>query len=153
LTTYGAWQRAYPEVVCGLKRGFSYFPHEPGRLYEAEADRSNQLLVAASPNNELSDTHWLRSDVDHFLQKEAVAAGADYQDEVLLSGVEWVEGETAVLIGTREGLPFEARARLVIDATGPRGFPQSGPEPSGNVLRRVSANTGPLFALHERTAV
>src|ERR1051326_7810365 len=24
LTTYGQWQRAYPEVACGLKRGFTY---------------------------------------------------------------------------------------------------------------------------------
>lgn len=122
LTTYGTWQRAYPEVVCGLKRGFSYFPHEPGKPYQAEADRSNQLLVAASPNNELSDTHWLRSSVDHFLQREAVAAGVDYHDEVHLAGVAWPDAETAVLTGMQRGEPFESRARLVIDATGPRGF-------------------------------
>ncbi|HLK56046.1 MAG TPA: hypothetical protein VKU00_05765, partial [Chthonomonadaceae bacterium] len=25
LTTYGAWQRAYPGIACGLKRGFTYY--------------------------------------------------------------------------------------------------------------------------------
>ena len=27
LTTYGSWQRAYPDLGCGLKRGFTYFHH------------------------------------------------------------------------------------------------------------------------------
>ena len=77
LSAFGTWQRAYPDVVCGLKRGFTYFKHETGRRYGPTPDRSNQLLVAASPNDELSDTHWLRSDVDHFLVREAIALGAD----------------------------------------------------------------------------
>src|SRR5688572_14320084 len=75
LSTYGSWQRSYPDVVCGLKRGFTYFRHERDTSYRAGADRCNQLLVAASPGDELSDTHWLRSDVDHFLVREAVSAG------------------------------------------------------------------------------
>ena len=49
LTTYGAWQRAYPDLGCGLKRGFTFFSHETGRSYRTEKDRNNQLLVAASP--------------------------------------------------------------------------------------------------------
>src|SRR5215204_4713750 len=84
LSAFGTWQRTYPDVVCGLKRGFTYFKHEAGRRYDAKTDRSNQLLVAASPNDELSDTHWLRSDVDHFLVREAMAAGVEYLDEVQL---------------------------------------------------------------------
>src|SRR5215469_8146199 len=27
LAEYGTWQQSYPELVCGLKRGFSYFHH------------------------------------------------------------------------------------------------------------------------------
>src|SRR5579871_4494429 len=79
LTTYGAWQRAYPEIGCGLKRGFTYFHQEAGKPHQTHSDRSRQLLVAASPNNEVSDTHWLRADVDHFLVKEAVSLGVVYQ--------------------------------------------------------------------------
>jgi len=122
LSAFGTWQRTYPDVVCGLKRGFTYFKHETGRRYETKPDRSNQLLVAASPNNELSDTHWLRSDVDHFLVREATALGADYLDEVTLDAVEWHVDGTATLSGTRRGGPVRVRAGFVVDASGPRGF-------------------------------
>ncbi len=122
LSAFGTWQRTYPDVVCGLKRGFTYFKHEAGRRYDAKTDRSNQLLVAASPNDELSDTHWLRSDVDHFLVREATALGADYLDEVTLDTVEWHADGTATLRGAKRGSPLRVRAGFVVDASGPRGF-------------------------------
>jgi FADH2 O2-dependent halogenase len=121
LSAFGAWQRTYPDVVCGLKRGFTYFKHETRQRYVTAADRSNQLLVAASPSDELSDTHWLRSDVDHFLVREAIALGADYLDEVTLDAVAW-HADAATLRGTRRGSPVQVRAGFVVDASGPRGF-------------------------------
>ena len=33
LAEYGPWQRAYPHLVCGVKRGFTFFQHEPGRPF------------------------------------------------------------------------------------------------------------------------
>src|SRR5262245_37888736 len=60
LASYGAWQRTYPDVVCGLKRGFTFFHHEAGRPRRHAAARANELLVAASPADEVADTHWLR---------------------------------------------------------------------------------------------
>jgi tetracycline 7-halogenase / FADH2 O2-dependent halogenase len=122
LSAFGTWRRAYPEIVCGLKRGFTYFKHETGNRYVAAPDRSNQLLVAASPNDELSDTHWLRSDVDHFLVREATALGADYLDEATLDAVEWHADGAATLSGSRRGSPLRVRAGFVVDASGPRGF-------------------------------
>ena len=122
LSAFGTWQRTYPEVVCGLKRGFTYFKHEAGQRYAAAADRSNQLLVAASPNDELSDTHWLRADVDHFLVREAIALGADYLDEVTLEGVDWHADGATTFTGTRRGTSLRIRAGFVVDASGPRGF-------------------------------
>jgi FADH2 O2-dependent halogenase len=122
LSAFGTWQRTYPGVVCGLKRGFTYFKHETGRRYVTAPDRSNQLLVAASPNDELSDTHWLRSDVDHFLVREAMVLGADYLDEVTLDAVEWHADNTATLRGTRRASPVRVHAGFVVDASGPRGF-------------------------------
>src|SRR5262245_37231561 len=89
LSAFGTWQRAYPDVVCGLKRGFTYFKHQRGERYRVAPDRGNRLLVAASPNDEVSDTHWLRADVDHFLVREAIALGVDYVDDVTLDGVTW----------------------------------------------------------------
>ena len=118
LASYGPWQRTYPNLGCGLKRGFSYFHHVSGRASAPE--RSRQLLVAASPNDELADTHWLRADVDEFLVGEAIAAGADYWDSVLLTGADLEGGPR--LTGERRGQPFTVRTRLIVDATGPSGF-------------------------------
>ncbi len=122
LTTYGAWLRTYPEIVRGLKRGFTYFKHEANEPYRPAADRSNQLLVAASPRDEISDTHWLRSDVDQFLAGEAVALGTDYLGQTELQTIEWPDDETAHLRGERHGHPVQLRAKLIVDASGPRGF-------------------------------
>lgn len=122
LSAFGTWQRAYPDVVCGLKRGFTYFRHDAGRRCAASSDRAQQLLVAASPCDELSDTHWLRAEVDHFLVREAVALGTEYLDAAHLDGLEWDAGGRPVLRGTREGQPLRIRAALVVDASGPRGF-------------------------------
>jgi FADH2 O2-dependent halogenase len=122
LSAFGTWQRTYPHVVCGLKRGFTFFRHEPGLRYRTADDRANQLLVAASPSDELSDTHWLRSDVDQFLVNEAMAVGAEYQDLVELERVEWQPDGDAVLAGARQGRSIRVRARFVVDASGPRGF-------------------------------
>jgi tetracycline 7-halogenase / FADH2 O2-dependent halogenase len=122
LSAFGTWQRTYPDVVCGLKRGFTYFKHEDRERYRATPDRSNQLLVAASPSDELSDTHWLRADVDHFLVREAITLGAEYLDDVTLDGVEWHADGTATLTGTRRGVAVRVRAGFVVDASGPRGF-------------------------------
>ncbi len=122
LTSYGPWQREYPEIGCGLKRGFTYFHHEPGQAYRAMPCRSNQLMVAASPHDEVADTHWLRADVDEFLAREAVDAGAEYRDGVTLTAPDWHEDGTATVAGERHGQAFALRTRLVVDATGPRGF-------------------------------
>jgi FADH2 O2-dependent halogenase len=122
LSAFGTWQRSYPDVGCGLKRGFTYFKHEDGQRYRTRPDRSNQLLVAASPNDELSDTHWLRADVDHFLVREAVALGVEHLDQVRLDTIEWRADGTPRLRGARAGQPVQFDARMVVDASGPRGF-------------------------------
>ena len=122
LSAFGTWRRAYPQVVCGLKRGFTYFKHEAGQRYRCAPNRANQLLVAASPSDEVSDTHWLRSDVDHFLVNEAIALGIEYTDLVGLERIEWQPNGDPVLVGSREGRHLRIRARVVLDASGPRGF-------------------------------
>ena len=120
LASYGTWQRSYPEIVCGLKRGFTYFKHEAGRRYATAPDRSNQLLVAASPCDELADTHWLRSDVDAWLVREAVALGAEYIDECQVEGVDC--SDTGVRVrASRGGRMVAIDAGGLIDASGPRG--------------------------------
>jgi tetracycline 7-halogenase / FADH2 O2-dependent halogenase len=121
LSAFGTWQREYPEVGCGLKRGFTYFKHERGEQYRVAPDCGNRLLVAASPSDELSDTHWLRADVDHFLVRETIDLGADYIDEVTLDGIT-MGADSVVLTGQRYGTHIQVRASFVVDASGPRGF-------------------------------
>src|SRR5579871_78027 len=79
LSTYGLWQRTYPEIGCGLKRGFTYYEQRAGQPFRSAADRSTELMVAASPADEVADTHWFRADVDHFLVQQALETGVDYR--------------------------------------------------------------------------
>ena len=109
-----AWRR-------GLKRGFTFFFHEPGDAFGDPDDRDGQLLVAASPNDEVSDTHWYRPDFDQALVREAEAAGAIYLDETQLDRIRH-DGRLSVLEGKRDGRAVRIEAAFVIDASGPRGF-------------------------------
>jgi FADH2 O2-dependent halogenase len=122
LTTWGEWQRSYPQVVGGLKRGSACFKHTSDKRYRIAPDRSNQLLVCACPNDEAADTHWLRSDVDYFLLQEAVASGAEFLDQTGLHSIELANVGGSKLLGKRRGRAVKLRARLVVDASGPRGF-------------------------------
>ena len=71
-------------IACGLKRGFTFFFHRSGRPFADDGRPWRQLLVAASPHDEIADTHWYRPDFDHALVREAQAAGAVYLDETRL---------------------------------------------------------------------
>src|SRR6185369_9518982 len=84
LTKWGSWQREYPHLPCGLKRGFSFFHHHPGEAWQHHARRGNELLVAASPRNEIADTHWYRPSFDEFLVNEAIREGVEYLDQTQL---------------------------------------------------------------------
>jgi tetracycline 7-halogenase / FADH2 O2-dependent halogenase len=121
---WGTWQRARPDVPCGLKRGFSFFFHRHGEPFgdDGDGDRARQLLVAASPHDEIADTHWYRPAFDEALVREAEAEGAIYLDETRLDHVRH-EGALTILEGTRRnGAPVRVTASFVIDASGPRGF-------------------------------
>jgi tetracycline 7-halogenase / FADH2 O2-dependent halogenase len=118
---WGTWQRARPDVACGLKRGFTFFFHQPGTPFPDDLDHQRQLLVAASPHDEIADTHWYRPQFDRALAQEAEAAGAIYLDRTQLDHLRH-EGDATILEGDREGRAVRIHARFVIDATGPRGF-------------------------------
>jgi FADH2 O2-dependent halogenase len=109
LAKWGSWQRACPHIASGLKRGFTFF-HQEG-----------QLLVAASPHDDIADTHWFRADVDHFLVREAQQLGVEYRDDVRVETVDCAE-DGATIAGRAGEEAFHFRAGLLIDATGPRGF-------------------------------
>src|SRR5262249_33944098 len=56
LSEFGRWQKAHPELPCGLKRGFSYFRHDAGRPFQPHPDHSTELLVAANPSDDAAET-------------------------------------------------------------------------------------------------
>ena len=121
LAAHGRWVEHHPDVRRGLKRGFTFYRHHPG-VAPAESQLSaERLLVAASPNAAVSDSHWLRADVDHHFVREAVSAGVDYRDRVELTDVVF-DATGADLTGRRAGSSFTLRAGFVIDASGPGGF-------------------------------
>ncbi|MFT4153691.1 NAD(P)/FAD-dependent oxidoreductase [Parafilimonas sp.] len=78
---YGSWQKTHAEIVCGIKRGFSYYKHYPGKEFSTDANHCNELLVAASVSDAMSDTNWLRADFDAFLVNKVKEAGIDYLEE------------------------------------------------------------------------
>jgi FADH2 O2-dependent halogenase len=118
---WGTWQRARPDVSGGLKRGFTFYFHRPGEPFADDEAHARQLMVAASPHDEIGDTHWYRPDFDLNLVREAEAAGAIYLDETTIDKVS-AAGSRVQLEGTRGGASVRIEAALVVDASGPRGF-------------------------------
>ena len=121
LATHGRWLAHFPDLRRGLKRGFTYYRHHPDQPFANRGLDSERLLVAASPHDSLSDSHWVRADIDHHFVRQAVAAGVDYRDRVDLTSAD-VAPDSVCVSGTRKGIPFELRANFLIDASGPSGF-------------------------------
>jgi len=121
LAKWGSWQNAYPQIGCGLKRGFTFYHHQFDKPFLHDSQRRNQLLVAASPRNEIADTHWYRADFDHFLAREAQGLGVEYLDQTQLHTVTF-NGNRVQIDGERERKSVSIGARFIVDASGPRGF-------------------------------
>lgn len=119
LAEYGSWRRAYPDLVCGLKRGFSYFQHHPGRAFEPCADHTNELLVEASVADEDADAHWFRPEFDQFLVREAQAAGIPFFDRTDVTGL--TGGDPWQVTCRRGDETLSLSADFLIDASGEGG--------------------------------
>jgi FADH2 O2-dependent halogenase len=117
---WGTWQRSRPDIAAGLKRGFTFMFHRPGTPFVDDGRHARQLLVAASPNDEVADTHWYRPAFDHMLVDEARTAGALYFDDTTIDAVR-PDPSGVTLDGTRHGRRLVVDAGFVIDASGPRG--------------------------------
>ncbi len=119
---WGTWQQQHPEIACGLKRGFTFYHHELGQPFPRDpyAARRRQLMVGASPNERIADTHWYRADFDHHLVRQAQALGVEYRDETTVHAVR--EDEHGIHAeATHAGKPLAITADFLIDASGPRG--------------------------------
>jgi len=114
---WGSWKQAHPEVSCGLKRGFSFFHHTEGRPFANAPDRHDQLLVTASPSDEVADTHWYRPDFDAFLVEEARDAGVEYLDGTRIGTIAFESGKFRI-DACRCGKGIALRSRFLVDASG-----------------------------------
>lgn len=121
LAAYGRWLEHVPQLRRGLKRGFTFYSHQPGEPYANGPNNERRLLVAASPADAVADSHWMREDVDAFLVERACSEGVEYIDRLELTGVT-CRGGGVRLSGTRMGRSMDLRADLLLDASGAGGF-------------------------------
>lgn len=116
---YGTWQQSYPQLACGIKRGFSYFSHDSDREFETKPEHGSELLVTANHSDAMADTHWYRADVDHFFAEEVQKSNVVYWDQ---TEVELHRTREWSITGERRGEHIDVRASFLIDATGAAGI-------------------------------
>lgn len=117
---WGTWQRDRRDVTVGLKRGFTFLFHNRHECFSDDRTHQRQLLVAASPHDEIGDTHWFRPDFDSWLAREAETEGTIYVDETRVETVR-EDPSRIVLEGVRDGRAVRFTAAFLVDASGPRG--------------------------------
>lgn len=120
LARWGSWQNTYPQLRAGKKRGFSYYGHKQAEAFNESTAHENSLLVAASASDEMSDTHWLRSDVDQWICQQAVASGAKLYEATRIKSIAR-SGDGWAIEATQEEQTLQWQPRWVIDATGAGG--------------------------------
>ncbi len=172
LSTHGRWLAGLPHLRRGLKRGFTFYQHHRDEPYRNSTENDHRLLVAASPDDHLADTHWLRQDVDHHLVRRALAEGVDLRQGTEVLAVVSESSEFALHLRGDDGRET-IRARVVVDASGPAGvlprsfdlehleprlssgllFGHFAEVPSFVELARETANLGPGPYADENAAV
>lgn len=123
--TYGRVRENHPSISIGKKRGFTYFNHSTDIPFAPGIDHENELYVAASNSDQMSDTHWFRSDMDSFLVEKAVEAGATLYDNSEPQSIDWIQDNwemTTIHAATSRTIKSE----FLLDASG-----------SGRVLERA----------------
>jgi len=121
LTRFGSWRETHPDLLCGCKRGFSYFFHGDGDKFAATDDHRCELLVTANSSRELADTQWYRPDTDAFFLQAARNHGVVYSDRTEIVGIEHPRTHEWSITTERDGSPNCWRTPFVVDASGTAG--------------------------------
>jgi len=151
LAAYGRWASQLPDLRHGLKRGFTFYGHRRGEPYSNDETNSNRLLVAASPSEEVADSHWMRSDVDAYLVQRAAEEGVEVIDRCELDRCDPRPGGWR-LEGTQGGTSIALDASFVVDATGAGGFLPSRLELEPAAPQAGAPCTGVVFSHFEGVA-
>jgi len=119
LATWGTWKATYPDLVCGKKRGFSYYRHYQSQVFQDDTLHSQSLLVAASCDDQHSDTHWLRSSVDHFLVQQAEQCGCNIGEMSTIANARYDAIKSRWQIDVlNAGTLHQVTTRWLVDASG-----------------------------------
>lgn len=120
LACWGRWKTHHADLRCGLKRGFSFF--------STRDESKPPTLVAASPNDDVADTQWLRADVDAELCRRAREAGAQVLEEwevvelelrePIRAGLRPLGASESPAASTRRSAVHEVRANFLVDGSG-----------------------------------
>lgn len=150
LSTWGRWRRGLPHLRRGLKRGFTFYRHRPGEPYRSSEANEARLLVAASPEDRIGDTHWLRADVDHHLVTRAAEEGVDYRDATEVTAVEVSSSGVRLALRSADGgeASGTVEADHVVDASGPAGVVARSVGVAASE-RRIAPETDLLYAHFE----
>lgn len=150
LSSHGRWLAGLPHLRRGLKRGFTFFHHRRGERFRTSPRNESRLMVAASPDDYIADTHWLRQDVDHHLVDWAVDEGVDYLDETEVTGIDFAD-DGVRLEARRGGERRRFDAGVVVDGSGPGGF-LARTLPIAPADRPIPFSSGLLYAHFEDVA-
>lgn len=118
LTSYGSLREQLPGLRCGRKRGFTYFGFDDQKSTD-DPTAIQSMLVAASESDYLSDTHWMRSDVDQYFLLVAMSYGVKFclgcEYQLFQTGKRWQ------LSGKAMEQEIKVSAEFLVDATGAKG--------------------------------
>ena len=121
LSRFGTWRETYPEILCGCKRGFSYFWHGEEGGFQATADHRHELLVAASASREVADTQWYRPQVDQFFAAAAQNRGATLWEEATMAHIAHPRPHDWQVTFQDQDAEHKLNADFLIDASGSAG--------------------------------
>jgi len=121
LTHFGDWQNSYPDILCGCKRGFSYFWHDCGKEYSVAQNHQHELLVTANSSRGKADTQWYRPDVDQFLANVAQKYSASLFENANQIEIEHPAQHNWSVTFNRDMKSETLRSRFIVDATGESG--------------------------------
>ena len=147
---WGTWQRDASRRRLRTQARIHVPLPRSGDASTTQTTHARQLIVAASPNDEIADTHRYRPDFDRWLVREAEREGALYVDETRVERVRASgPGSSSKASGT-SGRPHRARVSSSTPAVRAASSPGRSAWPRRHALAAADAGTVTHFAGVER---